>query len=189
MSIRQYINDHPWLGPIVFVMAVISVGGYFYLRRASAALPSRPRTLEESQHAFFYDISNGALFSASKFDIPPINTDSGELQPDQRPTGVRARVFSCGSCEDEASRFIGYLETFSRDAQNLQQDVVQQSIEAGEAPRSLSADEMKQVAEGRLVAAEPGKDWFPAESPEAKTIIDGIGGKCAPKQKAVECFP
>lgn len=173
----------------MFIAAVLSLSVYVYTRRAGRDLPARPTSIEATHYVYFYDLATQAVFSGSRYDIPPVNTESDEMQDDGRPTGVRARVFSCGACDDESSRFVGYLETFTREAQDLQADIVLKAMELGESPRPLSPDEAKQVADGTRIAAEPGKQWFQLGTPESDAVIHAIESKCEAPKKARECFP
>lgn len=69
--------------------------------------PGPQTTIEVPDSAYFYDLGTGKLFSGPLNEIGPIEPPSKSSLPSGQPAGVRAMVYSCGSCDGE--RFIGYL--------------------------------------------------------------------------------
>jgi hypothetical protein len=69
-------------------------------------------------HAWYYDLNTKQLFVAEVTKHIPIDAPSGPA-PDGTKAGVRAFVFSHGSCADPARRFIGWLETIDPSGKRL----------------------------------------------------------------------
>ena len=74
-----------------------------YLRPGNASVvPDMPKL------AYFFDPQTGTLFTANAAQpsVPIVNPQT----PGAPATAVYAHVFSCTSCDDEKSRFVGYIE-------------------------------------------------------------------------------
>jgi hypothetical protein len=130
-------------------------------------------------YGFYYDLSTRELFVDSNRQLPPIRDGQG----------VAAHVFSCGQCEDKASRVIGWLEMYTPEAKA-----------ALAAPQTGSPDDFA-VAEivvdpvveaGHLYAFEPQAgaepQWVPANSLPASRIQQQALAMCDGR-RANPCSP
>ena len=140
--------------PVVAVIAVIVLiaAVYFIMRGMGGSTPPPPPGA-----VFWYDTGktgNEALYGAASTDIPPKPAASGK-------EGVRAFVFTEGSCDNKDDRFIGYLEKHPdpeafRTAAGIQARIA--------------------VAEKRLLRRPDEADWVAANSNEGYDILDEFKG-------------
>jgi hypothetical protein len=177
MSIRAWIDNHKGIALLVPLLVVAAaVGIYLYLSKPNA--PSLPTK------AYFYDLEAKHLFTADRAKVAPIANPAGK-----EGVGVRAYVFSCGRCENESERFVGYLETFSAEGkagmtqtQNPAAGGSATGVGYGQSP-AFSA--RKAAMSGRQIASEKSpEEWSLADSPEATQVMDEVGKACggaAPK--------
>lgn len=104
MQLREFLNRY---SPVVTaISAVLLVGLFVYvvveIWRGGGADRQQPTPM-----AYFYDQNTRELFAAPAATAVPAETPSGSF--DGEPAGVRAHVYACGQCSDEAKRFIAYL--------------------------------------------------------------------------------
>jgi hypothetical protein len=112
-----------------------------------------------SDKAFFYDLSEGKLFTAGRTRVPPIQ---GVNDPEE--DAVRAVVVSpTGRPEDKTSWKIAYLEKYSP-------ELKQQMEEAQRTGGSPSMSRSQALAH-RFVRRLTDSDWHPMNSPEAELIV------------------
>ena len=112
------MNDKIKIGLGVTMLAIGSWQIVAYL------WPSRPARGRAPQPAMFYDIATGKLFEVERQRGMPI--DSADLSP----TAFRAVVYACGSCDDEASQFVGWIE--KRDDTPMSDDEAAEMEEMGQ---------------------------------------------------------
>lgn len=123
MFYRVILNRHP-VAALLFAVVLLAVSAAWM----GYTIATRPKkTSVGPLQRFYYDVSTGELFTADAGLKPPIQ----RFLPDSPPTGVVAHVFACGSCEDEAARFIGYIETYKPD------EAVRAITSAGAGSRTL----------------------------------------------------
>lgn len=112
-----------------------------------------------TDRAWFYDLSEGRLFTAPRTAIPPIRGLN-----DDREDAVRAVVISTnGNPRDRAARTIAYLETCSPELKRQ----MEAARAAGESPpmgRGLAQAH-------RFVRRLHDRQWYPLTSPEAERIV------------------
>ncbi|MFG0249166.1 MAG: hypothetical protein ACF8OB_09795 [Phycisphaeraceae bacterium JB051] len=123
---------------------------------------------------YFMDTADGSIFTAKSDQLPPITAPSGKH-------GVRAFVFACGDCGDEANRFIGWLETYTPEAKKA----IYQPVTGPEG--GMAKFEM--IENGHLIAAPDSTGvWIKANSKDGFMLMDKIQGKCG-NQAPKPCFP
>lgn len=124
-----------------------------------------PAGTPKADQMWFYDLNNGQLFSAVD-QFPPIASPTG---PDAKgnPAGVRAYVFSCGSCADPAQRFVGYLETFPDEAH-------QKAVSNFGSYAMVGSDALT----GMLVRREADTEWVSPGSEEGAEVTTFQTKKC-----------
>lgn len=101
MNVRAFLEENQTIVMIV-VIIVIAVSAYTLFRQRSAGTEYQPVVVDQ----WFFDLNTGELFIARSDQLPPIDVLTGP-EP-----GVRARVFSCGTCDDPNTHFIGWLEKY-----------------------------------------------------------------------------
>lgn len=127
----------------------------------------RPVKVQPLPQVYFFDLGTNALY------VQPPGTQS----PTQAPSGamgVMAAVFSCGSCDDEQSRFVGYL-TMNSPAYN-------KAMEQGQ---EITA-ELSQL--GTLYRDPQGSTWHTRESPAGQQLIQSVQVRC-PEGMLSICTP
>lgn len=197
MKLRNWINHNSTV-VTCGAMAVL-VGALCYLNATMNPTMYVPPTT-----AYYYDTVKNELFVGKVQEIAPIPTPAGSTVNDE-PAGVRAYVFTCSSCGDASSRFVGYLETFTEESRNAQIRMNEQMLAdnqminnvsdpaanpVGNADPNASLDLMAAYAKGHLIAAAamPNK-WYPEGSIEASELISKILERCPNKQFPTQCMP
>lgn len=106
---------------------------------------------------YYYDLGSSQLFVALPQATTPIPSPSGG-------EGVIAVVMACGDCDNDAERFIAYLEKTS--------DNYAKVLASGEAPTP------QQLQNRSVVRAVDGDTWLPAVSPDAQKVIAAAKARC-----------
>jgi len=193
MKYRDWMNQNS---------AVITIGAVLVLIGALYAIIKQqwgPGTTYKPIDVFYYDMSltSGSemdrLFSGKSNEFPPIEAPSKAKTPDGSPTGVRAWVFSCGDCSDKSKWFIGFLETYTRDAKDAMLEMTKAPATGGAAapPPMPTGAEMMARENGHLISI-PGEDkWVPYSGPQGLELIQRAQSRCGSEQgnRAVPCYP
>jgi hypothetical protein len=130
-----------------------------------------------SDLAFFYDQSEGRLFTAPRTAIPPIRGLN-----DNRPDAVRAVVIATnGNPRDKRARAVAYLEMYSPELKR-QMEAAQATGASPEMGRELA-----QVH--RFVRRLQDSRWYPLTSPEAERIVSEWLTAGPNGQPAIICTP
>jgi hypothetical protein len=172
VGLRETINKHTALATVIAVVLIVGAIVFFLLRDRSGATPN--------PGVYYYDLGSTAanpldrLFPARNLDIPPIDAPSGKTQPDGSPAGVRAMVFACGSCDDAAARYIGYLITTPGKARGQQ------------GPPGLPTGPMGPA--GQVIRSPQSETWVPLTSGEGQAIMEAARTRCGSEQP-VDCLP
>ena len=147
--------------PAVTVIAVVVliVAAVFIVRSFTGS------DVPQAGNANWYDTGTGKLFGGYKMgeaEDPPIKLPSGG-------EGVMARVFTRGTCENQADRYIGFLFKYTEEGKDLMKKARAEDI--------LDIDTMAFVAQKhRLVKGENDTEWFPADSIEGQEILGSTRG-------------
>jgi len=130
-----------------------------------------------SDLTFFYDESEGRLFTAPRTAVPPIRG----LNDDQ-PDAVRAVVISTnGNPRDRRARTIAYLERYSPE--------LKRQMEAAQAT-GASPEMGRELAQAhRFVRRLQDSRWYPLTSPMAERIVSEWLTAGPNGQPAVICTP
>ncbi|MDX1683166.1 MAG: hypothetical protein R3336_08600 [Phycisphaeraceae bacterium] len=186
---RKWINKNS--GPVT-IGAVCLLAFLLYII-VTQLMPGSPQM--EVPDAWFYDLKTGQLFAAPSDRVPPIPTDSGPLD-NGMPAGVRAHVFTCGSCTRD-EMFVAYVSTYTQEAKALLEKVNAAQKDGG---AEVSPDKMMEwqwkVEQGNAIKAvdievdQPLADgWFAMESDEAYQISQKVNERCGPGKRAKPCSP
>jgi hypothetical protein len=132
---------------------------------------------------WFYDLQNGELFTAATQTIPPAGTPA---DPDSTD-GVRAHVFTCGSCDDESEREVLYLEMYADGARAAMEQLNTLTDQQQAAP--LWAN----VEQGHYVAAVPADgdqpQWVLTATPRGKELTKAFWTMCGSQGRGTVCTP
>src|SRR5204863_9298313 len=97
--------------PAAAAVLVIAASSFMIFRTVrGAAVPPVPWPA-----VYCYDLNTGKIFSAPKTQLAPFTADSGQT-PYPQPSAFWAATFSCGSCDDPAGRFVGWIEALTPEA-------------------------------------------------------------------------
>lgn len=169
MKIREWLNQTPWIsiaaGTVILACAVFIV-----------------LTLRGERHPtpdiWYYDVETGKLFAASARGVPPIAAPSGG-------EGVRARVYTCGSCLEESQLQVAHIEKYSPEAKAKREALLKQ-MEAAEPAEQFKIRQQLALSAGEGLqrsAADP-VAWRAGggEPPDISQI-------CGPSKKPRICQP
>ncbi len=130
-----------------------------------------------SDRAYFYDLSEGRLFTAPRTAIPPIRGLN-----DDEADAVRAVVISTnGNPRDRRARTIAYLERYSPE--------LKRQMEAAQATGTSPLMGREQAQAHRFVRRFQDSRWYPLTSPEAERIVSEWLTAGPNGQPAVICMP
>ena len=167
MSLGEMLNKNPMIGVGVAVVILV-VAGVIVMR--STGIGDSPNILKQR---YFYDMTSGDVIVMD--NVPaPVTADSGS-------TAVWAAVYTCGSCDNESERFVGYLQKYTDQAKS-------------EVAKPLSQQDYDTVNEGTVVAMVPEKAgdelaWFQVETREGMQITQASVQARCPGGMTMPCSP
>lgn len=160
-TIKGEFIDQRMMYVLIGIVVIVILMGLFVV------IPRAQREGPEPEFNYFLDTSTGELFSVSSIEPPPVSAPSGGV-------GLRAYVFSCESCDEPDSRFVGYVERFTREARIKRREALER-IQMGfddETSEILLAESET----GRFIRRPDEAQWYAADSPEATAIMESV--KC-----------
>lgn len=156
-TLRDHLNNNKPLA-VIALLAIIVGAWWFTLK---------PAEQPTAGQAYYLDLQTNTLFSAPETAPSPIPAPSGG-------EGVKANVFTCGECSDEASRFIGFLEKYT---------------EAYKTALTVDQEMPEDIAyNGQLFGTPDGKQWMPRASEEGMAFALSLVTRCD-GQPAIPCLP
>ena len=168
-----WITKNPLVAVLVAVIA-LGIAGYFIFRSfkpASAAATNWSKV-------WCYDIAKGTTFVGTEQKVPAFAID-GSTPTDGSPAGVRAEVFSCGDCNDDGARFVGWLWKFTPETAKLVQGMVDAR------PNGFVEDSPYDSAAARgnpdvilIASSDRSAEWYPEPSSEAGDIKAKVATRC-----------
>jgi hypothetical protein len=180
---RAWVNRYSWV--VRMASAIVLIICLYFLSPPPPFLhwlyPQRPPS-----QTYYYDLTNGQLFADDQYAFPPIPAPSGKKTPDGRDAGVRAYVFSCGDCNDEKTRFIGYLETLTPEAKET---IISMNYANGKSSTMPTTQPVDPMMYGREIMDPQKPGWLTMDSPAAGQLIQESLSKCGPGKYPMECFP
>lgn len=180
----EWLSKHPAVS-LVGAALVLVVAAFLVARTVN---PPAPPPTAWAQ-VWCYDLANRKIFVGSEAQAPPFIIAGAGQTTGTTATGVRAEVYSCGSCEVESQRFAAWIWKFN----DTTRDVVQGAIDASrtgfveDSPYDLPAARADPNAMLIATPEQPG-DWFPEPSEEAQQIMTGLAGRCGGKAPS-PCTP
>lgn len=163
MQLRRFVNQNRHKAIVLSIVAIV-VCAVVLVGRSVPDEPSTPPELVSM--AWFFDRNTGELLPLPDTTEGPVETDSGQYNG--QPAGVRAHVYSCGSCYRKADRFVGWLE------------IPAQFVSASRPPDEPSGEDLEQGdgVERLMVRAPKGETWVPLNSSRADAIMKAVN-RCA----------
>lgn len=167
----QWLRQNP---AVLGLLAAVILGAAGFLAFRTLAPAKAP--ISNWRSVWCYDLSAGKIIIGSEQNAPPFAITGAKPLADGSPPGVRAEVFSCGSCDVEAERFAGWLWKFTPDvAGNLQEAI--NSMPNGyreDSPYDLAVVRANPAA--TLIASpEKSGEWIPEPLADK---IKNISGRC-----------
>lgn len=175
MSIRETINKNPLVGVVIVVVILVIV---VMMIRSNGPVGENPL-------AYYYDLQSGELFVANKDDVPPIEAPSGA------GNGVLAAVFACGSCENEADRFVGWVSKYDPQVHEQVRLLNASPMAVDAAGNPIDAMAVNAYAYIAVLPETVGDDveWISLNAPQVQFIREAPFTKC-PEGAAVQtCYP
>lgn len=200
MKVRAGLRRYAWV--ILGVALLIATGAARLLGRHDA--PD-----DAAMMVWYYDLGSSRLFPASVDALPPIPAPQDPSHPSASSEGVRAMVFSCGSCQDTAGRFVAYVEKYTPEARAkrvISPGTASESAPAmpGDRPSGSRMPASEKVLrgidpedsnEGLLIARvdpdTPAEDWKwrPKTDEAVAAIEEEAGARCGENGHLQSCVP
>jgi hypothetical protein len=151
-----------WIGAASCATIVLSLAS---LARLAAGSPPDPRQGKE----WYFDLSTNKAFIGPAGLVPPFAVPGAAGESADAATAVRAHVFACGGPAAPGRKFVGFLETLTPEARDLQTHLDDEPNEAQE----------QVLADGHLVAKPDLKGgWVPVLSDEGQELINAARASC-----------
>jgi hypothetical protein len=170
---REAINQNQNIALIVAVV-IIAVSGLFIAMRCEGGGGGRA---ELPREVYYYDTVTEELFVEEGNQLAPITSPEGN-------PAVRAHVFACGSCKDQAERFVAFYEKYTDQGKRK----LQQTEKTGAGGHRY---EMAELEEGDLLYSFDAKSWWPADPDAPESMSDKIRSRltCDNGNDARYCRP
>lgn len=124
--------------------------------------------VRDLNHGYFYDLQTNDVYLYTGDNVAPVTAPSGGV-------GVRAWVYTCDNCDDEAAQFVGYIQKYTDDAKA--------AMDAGDTPEG--------DVESKILLRLPEGDeesWVPRNSEDGRRIRESVDSRC-PDGRAQLCRP
>jgi len=156
-GLRAFIDRNRPLVGVVLGVLIASI--WWFVLKPSNRTPNGS--------VYYLDLKAMTLFSAAEVEPSPISSPSGN-------EAVKAFVYSCSTCDDDAFRFIGYLEKYS--------EAYKQALRSG----SEMSDDV--AYNGEMFGTPDGKTWLPKLSEAGQALVISLAKKCG-GDKITPCLP
>ncbi len=164
MGIREKVEKHSAVFTVIAIaVIVLAIAASVRGMRGTTSNSGAP---DKTQY-FFVDPESGKL-SAFATPISPVSQSGKEL--------FRAYVYSCSSCSDASSRFVGYIEKLSPE-RHEKETQMRIGLTPGETlPPSARAQ--LQALGGQFISAPSPVEWVDPASPDAEKIVTALRSQC-----------
>ena len=177
--VREWVNQNSAAVTIGAVVVLIFSLAYLWIQNKGPSIPNRG-----VMQFYYYDVVSGEQFIAKGDDIPPIVRENGHK-------AFKAYVFTCGSCSNEAERFVGYYEGFTDEYKAKRQAAIE-AAKSGNPGGGIPDAAMymeEGLSEGRMLSIN-GKEWVTSDSPEGIEINIKLSKACEGKSGQLKpCYP
>jgi hypothetical protein len=157
-SIRETIQKNPLVGYGAAAACLALAIAYAFMGGD---------TEELTEYDWWYDLDSKSFFKGPVGDLPPIASKSG---PDK---GLKAYLYSCSSCDDKASRFVGYLEMYTPQAKEARSDRAREQV----------------FMAGHMIRRPDDAQWVPFRSGEGKALMSELMSKKCQGKPPTSCIP
>jgi hypothetical protein len=164
-QVREKLREHQGLLTAVLGVVIFAAVGFFLMQIYYMLNPPPPP--EDIVMGYFYDQNTKELYALPASTAAPMERPSGPFEGE--PAGVKAHVFACGQCDDEAKRFIGYLE----------KPLPPEDRPPPDDPRS----------EVFLMKRPDDKKWVESDSRQAAQLVEEVFNRCASGERTNFCRP
>lgn len=181
LALVQVARENSGNLAVLGLVAIIATGGL----RAAGSVWAQPKPAAQTpgiRSVYYYDLGNGAIYVAPSNSPTPMVAPTKKPGPNGTEGGVRAYVFACGTCDDPATRFLGYIETI--DPLSLAPPTLD-----GEAPAAPPPHTRHVLALGRVIAKpEPDLRWISPTGEEGLALVYQLKKRCG-DQPLRSCTP
>ena len=164
-QVREKLKEHQGIATAIMGVAIFAALCFFGLQVWKILNPPPPP--QDIVMGYFYDQNTKELYTMPADTAVPMERPSGPINGE--PAGVRAHVFACGKCADEANRFIGYIE----------KPLPPEDRPPPDDPRS----------EVSLIKRPEDNKWVESDSREASAIVQEVFNRCTGGVRANFCRP
>lgn len=178
---KDWIANKPGIVGVIAVVIILFAG---YMIFGSVKPSVR---IDAWPNAYYYDLNSGKTFVLPAHNVPPVAAPSGPL-PDGKPAGVWAAVFSCGSCADANSRFVGWLEKFDEPAHGQLTALIEPRKNGYTDFNPYETKNFWDNAAQKIAAPNATDQWIPMTETDSEEIQAAVAKKCAPAT-ASRCQP
>jgi hypothetical protein len=163
MGIREKVSK--FSGTVTVIAIAVLVLAITAATRSMGS-KSNPGAPDKTQF-FFFDPETGELALQST-PVSPTFKNGREI--------YRAYVYSCSSCSDATSRFVGYIEKLSPERQ-AKETQMRSGILPGEELRPAARAELNAMG-GLFISAPSPVEWISASDPAVDKILTLARDKC-----------
>jgi len=180
-GLRHWLHKHPLAATSVAVSVLaISI--------AVCAVSMMPAS-RTARGAYYYDLEQGELFVAAVGQITPLvrTVDSAAGTTEEaKPNSVRAYVYSCGSCDNEAERHVAWLAMHN--PQVVNRTLESHGNESGPIT-GMTLMVIEENPQGVLVRLpKEGAPWVTMQSDAGRKLM-GDARRCEGDAMATRCEP
>ena len=119
---------------------------------------------------------------------PPIETPTKEKTENGMNAGVRAWVFACGDCSDRSKMFIGFLETYTKEAKEAV-EAMAKPMGPDARPPMFSGEDMMAREQGHLICVPGDAKWVPYGGEKGALIVQSVQEHCGAAANTKPCYP
>jgi hypothetical protein len=158
---------NPNIIKIVVAAALLIIGGALIARQIGSASQTRGNAASQ---VYFYDLDSGELFAQPAEAMPPVDAPSGANK------GVRAFVYTCGSCADDQQ--IGYIQMLDEKGLAAHKQIAEVE-EPGRQRLYALVQQHTFVAPPPAAGAEP--RWISQSTPQGRELLEAYQKLCSGK--------
>lgn len=148
--------------PAVIVLVIVALVG-------AVVMVMRRDDGPQFEQGYYYDLTSRDLFVAEYDQQSSVISPTGG-------TGVRAHVFSCSTCDDEASQFVGRLERYSDEAEQLLDQLA--TVSDPQKRNELNAQIAQEITIALPRDASEDLQWYAVESADGMRVMEHAAQQC-----------
>lgn len=183
MNLRETLNNNAAAVTLVAVVVLIVALGIM--------LWSNQGSKQRAWKAYYFDLNTQTIFADEPGKAVPFDRGTGVFSyfdGDHGPA-VRATVYTCGDPGDVRSGMtlaqLDAVGAFVAAVYRLSPEVIAARSQADS--KDLVPGDL--LFKTNLVADVGGKNWYPEDSAEARSLLDAAMARCGPETSARLCTP